>query len=80
MFCPAQLIKPHLRAALAVDNAEAVVLNLVQPLAAGGSRVRNVAAALPARRHLSKRRQPFSAAPIASLFLRARPASTVTQG
>jgi hypothetical protein len=37
-------IEPHSRAILAVDDAEAIVLDLVQLLAAGGSRVRNVAA------------------------------------
>src|SRR5439155_17972064 len=32
-------IEPHLRASLAGDDAEAVVLDLVQPLAAGGQHI-----------------------------------------
>ena len=44
------------------------------------SQLRDVAAELAARGHLNARDQPFSAATIALLLLRARPVSTVTQG
>jgi len=44
------------------------------------SQLRDVAAELAARGHLNARGQPFSAATIALLLLRARPVSTVTQG